>query len=599
MRTTPLVSRFVRSLWLRPLMLPLIIAVFVAHSSMIGFAQTDVANPPKLAAGTTSRSEVKANEFVVVSANPLATEAGKQILEKDGSAVDAMIAVQLVLGLVEPQSSGIGGGAFLVHWDNENKELTTFDGRETAPLAAGPDHFLDDNGDPFSFEYAVVGGHSVGTPGIIALMEAAHKRYGKLPWAELFAPAIELADKGFELSPRLNSNITASAESLYLFPATRNYFLSEEGVPLFVGTIVTNPAYRDTLRAIAENGASAFYTGEIAEDIVATIANAPANPGLLSLEDLQNYKVVERDPVCVNYRGYDVCGMGPPSSGGLTVGQILKLVEPYDLAALGPDDPHSWRIIGDATRLAFADRNVYMADTDFVKIPEGLVDTDYLTGRAKLLSQKKALEDDVVIPGEPPWDDAMIYGVDQSLDLPSTSHVSIIDGDGNIVSLTTSVESRFGSRMMVRGFLLNNQLTDFSFLPDIDGVPVANRTEPGKRPRSSMSPTIVFKDGDPVLVIGSPGGSRIISFVAKTVIAHLDWDLGIQAAIELPNMVNRYGIYELESGTAAESYQPALEALGYEVRSSRLESGLQGIAISENSLSAGADPRRESLAAGR
>ncbi|MEM7461132.1 MAG: gamma-glutamyltransferase family protein, partial [Pseudomonadota bacterium] len=357
--------------------------------------------------------------------------------------------------------------------------------------------------------------------------------------------------------------------------------------------------YRDTLRAIAKEGASAFYSGEIAEDIVTTIANAPANPGLLSLEDLARYQVVERDPVCVNYRGYDICGMGPPSSGGLTVGQILKLVEPYDLGGMGPDDPHSWRIIGDATRLAFADRSIYMADTDFVKIPEGLVDTDYLSGRASLLNQKKALEEGLIIPGEPPWDDAMIYGVDQSLELPSTSHVSIVDGDGNIVSLTTSIESRFGSRLMVRGFLLNNQLTDFSFLPDVDGVPIANRVEPGKRPRSSMSPTIVFKDGEPVLVIGSPGGSRIISFVAKTLIGHLDWDLGIQAAIELPNMVNRYGPYELETGTAAESFRPALEALGYEVRSNRLESGLQGIAISADGLSAGADPRRESLAAGR
>ena len=265
------------------------IVILIALGTPIASAQSDtaeVAIPPKMAADTTSRPEVKANEFVVATANPLATEAGKQILEKGGSAVDAMIAVQLVLGLVEPQSSGIGGGAFLVHWDNENKELTTFDGRETAPLATAPDHFLDDNGDPFSFEYAVIGGHSVGTPGTIALLEAAHQRYGKLPWAELFAPAIKLADKGFELSSRLNDNIAASAQSLYLFPATRDYFLSEEGVPLFAGTIVTNPAYRDTLRAIAENGASAFYSGEIAEDIVATIANAPANPGLLSLEDL-------------------------------------------------------------------------------------------------------------------------------------------------------------------------------------------------------------------------------------------------------------------------------------------------------------------------
>ncbi|MGI9400574.1 MAG: gamma-glutamyltransferase [Rhizobiaceae bacterium] len=567
-----------------------------------GISQTATINPSKpvdLTTGKVSRPPVSAKEFLVVSANPLASEAGQQMLEKGGSAVDAMIVVQLVLGLVEPQSSGIGGGAFLVHWDNENKSLTTFDGRETAPLAATPDHFLDDNGDPVSFGFAVIGGRSVGTPGVVALLEAAHQRYGKLTWEELFQPAIELADKGFAVSARLNDNITASAESLFLFPATRTYFLSEEGVPLFEGTVVTNPAYRDTLREIAKNGAKAFYQGDIAGDIVATIANAPANPGLLTLEDFENYQIFEREPVCVEYRTYEICGMGLPSSGGLTIGQILKLVEPYDLPAMGPNDLHSWRIIGDATRLAFADRNVYMADADFVKIPGGLLDDNYLSGRSNLLGSSEALAEEKIQPGEPPWDDAQNYGVDQSLEIPSTSHVSIVDSDGNIVSLTTSIESRFGSRLMARGFLLNNQLTDFSFVPDVDGVPVANRVEPGKRPRSSMSPTIVFKDGSPIFVIGSPGGSRIIAFVAKTLIAHLDWGMGVQEAIELPNLVNRYGTFELELDTAAEDLQHAFEALGYPVRSNRLESGLQGIEILQDGLVGGADPRRESLALGR
>lgn len=581
---------------------PLICAMSLVFAQSNGAAQTvnaDISPTINLVADKPSRPAVNAKQYMVVSANPLASKAGQEILAKGGSAVDAMVAVQLVLGLVEPQSSGIGGGAFLVHWDNETKKLTTLDGRETAPLAAGPDHFLDDNGDPFQFQYAVIGGRSVGTPGIVALLEAAHKRYGKLAWADLFKPAIELADKGFAISPRLNSNITASAESLFLFAPTRNYFLSEEGVPLFAGTVVTNNGYRDTLREIASQGATAFYNGEIAADIVDAIANAPANPGLLSLDDLKNYEVIERDPVCIDYRSFEICGMGPPSSGALTIGQILKLVESYDLPSMGPDDPQSWRIIADATRLAFADRNVYMADADFVKIPNGLLDEDYLASRSKLLSGPQALPEENVVPGEPPWDHASNYGADHSLELPSTSHVSIVDSNGNVVSLTTSIESRFGSRLMVRGFLLNNQLTDFSFVPDVDGVPVANRMEPGKRPRSSMSPTIVFKDRKPVFVIGSPGGSRIIAYVAKTLIAYLDWNLGVQEAIELPNFVNRYGTFELELDTTAESLWPTLEALGYTVRSSRLESGLQGIAIFEDGLSGGADPRRESLALGQ
>lgn len=554
---------------------------------------------PELASGRTQKDLVKSEKFMISAANPLAAQAGNDVLAKGGSAVDAMVAVQLVLGLVEPQSSGLGGGAFLVYWEEASQTISTIDGRETAPGEATPDLFLDDSGEPLSFFDAVVGGRSVGTPGTVALMEKAHQLHGKLAWADLFQPAIELAESGFAVSPRLNQLITDSAESLFQYPTTREYFLSEEGVPLFTGTIIKNQAYADTLRAIAQDGASAFYSGPIAQDIVTTVRNAEGNPGLLSLEDLQNYQVKERDAVCAPYRGHEVCGMGPPSSGALTVGQILGLIEPYDLATLGPSDPQSWRIIGDASRLAFADRGLYMADSDFVKMPKGLLNRGYLKERSNLLSSREALAGDAVEPGEPPRDHAFNGSPDESLELPSTSHFSIVDGEGNIVSMTTTIENGFGSRLMVRGFLLNNELTDFSFRSQVDGNPIANRVEPGKRPRSSMSPTIVLKDGKPVFVIGSPGGSRIIGYVAKTIIAHLDWGMNVQEAIELPHLVNRFGTYDVELGTVAEGFAPALADMGYEVSARDLNSGLHGIAITADGLEGGADPRREGVVLGQ
>ncbi len=555
---------------------------------------------PELATGATAKPLVRASGYMVSAANPHAARAGQRIIEAGGNAIDAMVAVQLVLGLVEPQSSGLGGGAFLVYWDAAGEELITFDGRETAPAAADGNLFLDEAGEPLKFFDAVIGGRSVGTPGTVKLLEAAHSRFGRLPWADLFEPAISLAENGFEISPRLNALITRSAESLARFAPTRAYFLSEEGVPLFVGTTIINQAYADTLKAIAAEGSAAFYSGAIAADIVDTVRRAPGNPGLLSLGDLAGYRIKERPPVCVDYRGYQVCGMGPPSSGALTVGQILKLVEPFDLAGLGPADPASWRIIGDASRLAFADRGRYMADSDFVTMPKGLLNEAYLAARSALLgtASAPALAPDQVKPGDPPRDHAGLYGEDASLELPSTSHFSIVDRDGNVVSMTTTIENGFGSRLMVRGFLLNNELTDFSFRPHRDGVPVANRVEGGKRPRSSMSPTIVLKDGKPVLAIGSPGGSRIIGYVAKTLIAVIDWKLDIQQAIELPHLVNRFGAFDLEGGTAAETLAPALGELGYETRARGLNSGLHGIEITDLGLEGGADPRREGVALG-
>lgn len=545
---------------------------------------------------------VTAKSQMVAAAHPQASAAGIAMLEKGGTAADAMIAVQLVLGLVEPQSSGLGGGAFLLYHDSEDDRLVTYDGRETAPMAADGSLFMGPDGEPMKFFDAVIGGRSVGTPGTVALLARVHRKHGKLDWAELFEPAIELAEQGFTVTPRLNESIARNAESLFRYPQTRQYFFSEEGVPMFPGTVLKNPAYAQTLRAIASEGEKAFYSGKIAEDIVNVIQSAEGNRGLLAKADLSAYQVKERPPVCFDYRKTKVCGMGPPSSGILTVGQILGMLEAYDLAALGPDSPEAWRLIGEASRLAFADRGRYMADSDFVKMPKGLLNRAYLAERAKLLKAPdggpKSLPQNEVQPGDPPRDHAGRFADDQSLELPSTSHFSIADRYGNAVSMTTTIENAFGSRLMVRGFLLNNELTDFSFVPEFAGRPVANRLEPGKRPRSSMAPTVVYRDDRPWLLIGSPGGSRIIGYVAKTLIAMIDWEMDVQAAINLPHLVNRFGTYDVEEGTAAEELAPALADFGYRVEARQLNSGLHGIMFTGGGLEGSADPRREGVVLG-
>ncbi|WP_299043925.1 gamma-glutamyltransferase [uncultured Tateyamaria sp.] len=538
---------------------------------------------------------VDAQSYMVAAANPLAVQAGVEVLAEGGTAADALVAVQVVLGLVEPQSSGLGGGAFLVWYDAESGELTTLDGRETAPLAATPQLFQTEDGEPMGFFDAVVGGRSVGTPGTPALLEEVHRRWGNRIWSDLFDAGMGLADNGFEVSPRLAGLIERDAERLGTFPVTADYFLPG-GAPLSVGTVLKNPAYANTLRALAAEGADAFYTGKIAQDIMATVRFAPDNPGVLSELDLAVYQVKERPPVCVTYRAHDVCGMGPPSSGALTVGQILGMLDSYDLAALGADNPESWRLIGDASRLAFADRGRFMADSDYVPMPTaGLVDPAYLAERATQLDGDTALSD--ATPGSPGFDHSRNWADDQSLELPSTSHISIVDSYGNVASMTTTIENAFGSRLMVHGFLLNNELTDFSFRTHVDGVPIANALAPGKRPRSSMSPTIVMKDGAPVLAIGSPGGSRIIGYTAKSIIAWLDWGMDVQQAVSLPHAVNRFGTYDFEEGTSAADLAPALEALGFEVNIRGLNSGLHAIEIGDR-LQGGADPRREGIALG-
>jgi len=554
---------------------------------------------PEITTGVSDRSAVTANDFMVAVANPIAAKAGHDVLSAGGNAIDAMVAIQMVLGLVEPQSSGLGGGAFLVYWDNEGDSLTTYDGRETAPKAATPTLFLNADGEPLKFFDAVVGGRSVGTPGTLKLLYEVHSKHGKLPWSGLLQPAITLADLGFEVSPRLHGMIAADAERLSVHEATRAYFLDSNGSAHPVGHVLQNPAYAETLRQIADGGADVFYNGPIALGIVETVIDND-NPGVLQPEDLATYQIKQRPPVCVAYRGYDVCGMGPPSSGALTVGQILGLLEPFDLASLGPDNPESWRLIGDASRLAFADRGRYMADSDFVPMPtEGLLDRAYLDERARLLEPGAVLTAEQVTPGTPPWDHAMLLADDDSLELPSTSHFSIADPFGNVVSMTTTIENGFGSRLMTHGFLLNNELTDFSFRTHRGGVPIANRVEPGKRPRSSMAPTIIMKDGEPFAAIGSPGGSRIIGYVAKTVIAMIDWDVEIQSAINLPHLVNRFGTYDLEKGTAAERLKEPLEQLGYKANLRDLNSGLHGIVFGADGLTGGADPRREGVVLGQ
>ena len=560
-------------------------------------AEVQAAMDAKLA-GTPTEAE----DWMVAAANPLAVAAGARVLREGGTAADAMVAVQVVLGLVEPQSSGLGGGAFLVWYDGATGEITTLDGRETAPLDVTPTLFQTDDGETMGFFDAVVGGRSVGVPGTPALMEMAHQKWGRAEWAGLFSEGIALADEGFIVSPRLASLVESDAERLSTFGATRDYFLPG-GAAIVEGDTLTNRAYADTLRALASRGADAFYAGRIAEGIVATVRTAAGNPGVMTMTDLALYEVKERPAVCATFRAHDVCGMGPPSSGALTVGQILGIVDNFEMASLGPDSAEAWRLIGDASRLAFADRGRYMADSDYVPMPtDGLIDPTYLEERAGLIEGDrtdgfKAL--DSVSPGSPDWDHAILWADDQSIEFPSTSHISIVDGYGNALSMTTTIENGFGSRLMAPGgFLLNNELTDFSFRTHSDGVPIANRIEPGKRPRSSMAPTIVLKDGAPVLVVGSPGGSRIIGYVAKTIIAHLDWGLDVQAAIDLPHLVNRFGTFDLEEGTSAADLETALQDLGYETSQRALTSGLHAIAITDTGLQGGADPRREGIALG-
>jgi len=572
--------------------------VAIAFIALAAGAMAQPADPER-APGWTDKAPVVSKRFMIAAANPLAADAGYAILRQGGSAVDAAIAVQLVLGLVEPQSSGLGGGAFMLVHDAKRNKLIAYDGRETAPAAAKPDRFLDGSGKPLRFYDAVIGGRSVGVPGTVALLAETHQRHGKLPWAELFVPAIELAQNGFRVSPRLHTMI--ATERHFDQPRARAYFYDAAGEPLATGAVIANRAYAATLRTIAAGGARSFYEGDIARDIVATVNSPPANPGDMTLADLAAYKVRVREPVCGPYRAYRVCGMPLPSAGGLTVLQMLGILEPYDIKTMEPMSLWSVHFISEAGRLAYADRSVYMADPDFYTPPAGLIDPEYLRERSQLIRTDGSMGR--AKPGTPPARAAaqkVAYGDDVALEFPSTSHISIVDLYGNAVAMTTTIEDVFGSRLMTEGgFLLNNELTDFSFAPTADGKPVANRVDGGKRPRSSMAPTIVYdRSGRVHMIAGSPGASAIINYVVKTLVGVLDWGLDPQAAIALPNFGSRNGPTELEKDTAAAALEPKLRALGHETRVADETSGLHAIVRTAAGWIGGADPRREGAVRG-
>ena len=558
---------------------------------------------PERGSGYSVKPGWTARKFMVVAANPLAVDAGYQMLKKGGSAIDAAIATQMVLTLVEPQSSGIGGGAFLLHFDG--KAVKAFDGRETAPAAATEKLFLSADGKPMPFFDAVVGGRSVGVPGVLRMLELAHRQYGKLPWSTLFEPAIRLATNGFVVSPRL-AMLLQDEPYLKKDPVAAAYFYDRDGDPRRAGYLLKNPALVKTLKQIAENGADAFYKGKIARDIADKVAHHPTNPGNLTVADLNGYRAKVREPVCRDYRVWTVCGMPPPSSGGIAVAQMLGIFEHRNMQALAPTadglNAEAVHLFAEAGRLAYADRNRYVADTDFVALPGNsfapLLDKQYLAQRGMLIGEQSMRHAQAGVPQG--WQVA--WGNDTSPELPSTSHMSIVDEKGNAVAMTTTIENAFGSRQMVDGFLLNNELTDFSAVAEDDNGPVANRVQPGKRPRSSMAPTFVFEKGtnNLVLAIGSPGGSSIINYVAKVLIGTLDWGLDMQQAIDLPNIGSRNGPTELEQGRVSSTLVNALKARGHEVLLDEQTSGLHGIMRMRDKgiWFGGADPRREGIARG-
>jgi len=512
---------------------------------------------------------------MIAAAHPLAVDAGYAVLKSGGTAVDAAVAVQMVLGLVEPESSGIGGGAFLLHWSQSEKRLRSYDGRETAPAAARADRFLRSDGSPMEFFDAAVGGRSVGVPGVLRMLEAAHRDHGKRAWRELFAHAIALAEQGFTVSPLLHARLERERH-LRHDPAAGMVFYEKDGKAKPVGARIVNPEYAATLRVVAERGADGFYRGEIARDIVRAV-RSHARPGDLAEEDLAAYRALERAPVCGPYRAWRVCSMGPPSAGGVAVLQILGVLERVAFARAPRHSEAAVHLFAEAGRLAYADRARYAGDPDFVHVPVArLLDGKYLDGRARLIGERS-------MRLAPPGDFES-----------GTSHISIVDAAGDAIAMTTTIESTFGSRIMVRGFLLNNQLTDFDFKPGS-----ANEVGPRKRPRSSMAPTIVFEGDERVrLVLGSPGGPNIINYVARTLVATLDWGFDVQSAIALPNFGSRNGPTLLESGTVYEALRADLESRDHVVQSTPLPSGLHAIERVPGGWRGGADSRREGIARG-
>lgn len=574
--------------------------------------------PPAPELGSGYRTDLTtrhAERHMAAAANPLAAEAGREMLRQGGSAIDAAIAMQAVLTLVEPQSSGIGGGAFIMLWDGKN--VHAYDGRETAPAGATERLFLKADGTPMAFPEAQIGGRSVGTPGVLRALQMAHQKTGHLQWAKLFEPAIRLSEQGFAISPRLHALIAAD-RYIPQSPEMAAYFLNADGTPKATGTLLKNPALAAVFKRIAKEGPDALYHGPIADEIARKV-QGNRNAGSLSQADLKGYTAKERTPLCTDYKQYRVCGMPPPSSGGIAVAQILgtlqaveardprlaiapmKPVKSASPAGLEPV-PEAVHLIAEAGRLAFADRALYVADSDFTPVPvAGLIAPNYLAQRATLIGERSM---GIAKPGTPAGIQ-VAYAPDRSPLRISTSQVVAVDDQGGAVSMTTTVEAAFGSHVMVQGFLLNNQMTDFSFIPQENGQPVANRVEPGKRPRSAMAPTLVFdrQSGELLATVGSPGGSQIIEYVSKSLVAMLDWNLDPQAAISLPNFGSRNGATELEAGLFSPALKQALRDKGHALSEIDMTSGIQAIVRTRDAqgkvmLSGGADPRREGEAVG-
>lgn len=534
-------------------------------------------------------SDPTPNSFIAATAHPHATDAAVKVLSHGGTAIDAAVAVQMVLTLTEPESSGIGGGAFLLTYDPATGNMIAYDGRETAPASTTPDQHIGEDGKPLPFFEKVLGGKSVGVPGVVAMLAMAHEEGGALAWEDLFGYAIRLAEEGFEVSPKLH-NWLVRLPTVQQMPDMKAYF-TVDGVPHSVGKSIKNPEYAATLRKIAAEGPQAFYEGEIPQSIIAAAAETKVRPATLTEADFAAYEPVKRKVICAPYRVYKICSMPPPSSGGTTILQIMQMLGEYDMKSYEPGTADYVHLLAEASRLAYADRDRYIADPDFVSIPtSGLINAEYVAERAKVIDLTKSMGK--AKPGIPPeGEQAFLQGDDNALELPSTSHFSIIDDRGFAISMTTSIEFAFGSHLMASGFLLNNQLTDFSAVAEIDGEPVANRPEPGKRPRSSMTPTFVFdKKGKLYAVVGSPGGSRIIGYVAKTLIGILDWDMTMQEAIDLPNIVNRNGTTEIEP--ALEHLKPELEAMGHTVAVRDMMSGVNAIRVTWQGYEGGSDKRR-------
>ena len=553
---------------------------------------------PEAATGRTEKTLAIAHRQMVVAANPIAAQAGREILRRGGNALDAALATVLVLGIVEPQSSGLGGGAFMLVHDARTGKLTTYDARETAPAAAKPDRFLLRDGEPMGFQAAVNSGLSVGVPGLVRGLELAHAAHGRLAWADLFAPAITIARAGFPISPRLHALLVRYGAGRFS-PKARAHFFDAAGQPHPVGYILKNPDLALTLERIAREGAAAFYAGPIAEAIIDAVHEA-APAGDMTLADLAGYRALARAPVCIAYRTRRICGMGPPSSGGLAVAQILKLIEPF--AQVQGSEARmrvpALHIIAEAEKLAYADRDFYIADPAFVAVPKGYLDDGYLAQRRGLIDPGRAMQK--AVAGEPPGARTNVNGTDATRERGGTTHLSVIDGAGNAVSMTATIEGAFGSGLWAAGFLLNNELTDFSRRPqDARGRPIANRVEGGKRPRSSMAPTIVYgQDGSVEAVLGSPGGHRIILYVVKALVGLIDWGMDAQGAAALPNFGDRGRGFEIELARGAAVTALRLQALGHHVRSDAMTSGLHIIVRRGSRLEGGADPRREGVALG-